>query len=118
VNGQLTVGRDGCYVLTTSSGQPLILGKTFESVQAALQPKWRELVFIESTFGWNLVVTEEEIVSRLTGMKAEIQSGSAGSNSRLGLIDLTAVDECLIQADLMLPRLRRIRKANQKRLAS
>lgn len=117
-NGQLTVDEDCCYILSSSSGQPLILGKTFESVEAALQPRWSELVFIESTFGRNLVVAEAEIISKLNNMKEEIQSSDLASDPRLSLIDLTAVDECLIQTELLLPRLRRIRKANQKRLPS
>jgi hypothetical protein len=118
VNGQITIGENGCFVLSSLSGQPLILGKAFESVEAVLQPKWPELVFIESTFGSKLVTSEEQIISKLNAMKEDIQSNKPVTDPLLSLIDLTAVDECLVQADLMLTRLRRIKKANQKRLAS
>ncbi|MFC1604016.1 hypothetical protein ACFL5F_03220 [Planctomycetota bacterium] len=118
INGHITVNEKGYYVLSSSSGQSLILGKTFESVEAALQPKWAELVFIESTFGCKLVTSEEQILSKLNAMKEDLKSSNPISNPLLSLIDLTAMDECLIQVDLMLPRLRRIRKTNQKRLSS
>jgi len=111
VNGQLTASPNGDYVLTASSGEMVDLGNDPPSVEAFLQPKWQELVFLESTFAHNLVVAEGQIMSALKDLKAQIQSGTSASDLRLQVIDLTAVEECLVQADLMLPRMRRMRKA-------
>lgn len=113
-NNQLTVDEHGCFAISSSNGQSLILGKDFESVKAVLQPKWPELVFVESTFGYDLMIAEEQILSKLVSMKAQSRSGKDASDPLLDLIDLTAVDECLTQAQLLLPRLRRMRKAKQK----
>lgn len=110
VNRQITRGPKGGYLFDSSSGAPLDIGKDLPAVRAFLQPKWCELVFAESTFGRNLVIAEDETMSTLEALKAEIQS-AAPSNPLLQLIDLTAIEECLVQADLMLPRLRRIGKA-------
>jgi hypothetical protein len=115
-DGQLNVDEKGRYILNSSNSEPLILDKTFESVKATLRSKWSELVFIESTFGRNLVVAEEQIISKLNNLKAEIQSNNSEPDPRLELINLNSVEECLKQAELLLPRLRRMRKANQKRL--
>jgi len=117
-NNQLTVSQNGRYILNSSSGEQLDIGSDPQSVWAFLQPKWRELVFVESTFGRNLIVAEGEIMSALKDLKAQIQSADAASDPRLQLIDLTAVEECLVQAELMLPRLRRMRKAIRKKVTS
>jgi len=116
-NRQIAVGPKGSYLFDSSRGEPLDIGRNLPAVEACLQPKWRELVFAESTFGRNLVVAEEQAVSALEDLKAQIQSSDA-SNPLLQLIDLTAVEECLVQADLMLPRFRRMRKAIRKMVTS
>jgi hypothetical protein len=108
-NGQLTISQNGCFVFRSSSSEQITLGPDPSSVEAFLQPRWRELVFVESTFGRNLVVDEDPILSALKNLKAQLASGSAGSNPVLKLIDGTAVEECLTQAQLLLPRLRRMR---------
>jgi hypothetical protein len=117
VNRQIKVGSKGGYLFDSSNGEHLDLGRDLPTVEAFLQPKWRELVFAESTFGRNLVVAEEQTVSALEDLKAEIQSSDA-PNLLLQLIDLTAVEECLVQADLMLPRFRRMRTAIRKAISS
>jgi hypothetical protein len=117
VNRQITVGPKGGYLFDSSSGAPLDIGKDLPAVEAFLQPKWRELVFAESIFARNLVVAEDQTVSALEALKAEIQS-AAPSNPLLRLIDLTAIEECLVQADFMLPRLRRIGKALRGKVVS
>lgn len=117
--GLLIVDENGCYILTCSTGEKLNLGKTFETVKANLMPRWPELVFIGSSFGYDLIVSEERIISELNRLEASLQSGSGSSDSdsRVGIIDITAVKECQKQAELMLPRLRRIRQANNGKLS-
>lgn len=117
VNKQITVDENGCYILSCSTGEILNLGKTFETVHARLQPKWPELVFIGSTFGCNLVVSQEQIISELNRLETEIDLNTSDSDPLLGLIDITAVKESQTQAELLLPRLKRIRKANQRKLS-
>jgi hypothetical protein len=117
VSRQITVGPQGSYLFESSNGAPLEMGKDLAAVEACLQPKWRELVFAESTFGRNLVVAEGQTVSALEDLKVEIQA-AVPSNPTLQLIDLTAIEECLVQADLMLPRMRRMRKAIRETVIS
>jgi hypothetical protein len=117
VNGQITVGAKGGHLFDSFGGERLEIGKGLPAIEAFLQPKWRELVFAESTFGRNLVVAENQTISALETLKAGIQS-AAPSNPLLQLIDLTAIEECLVQADLMLPRLRRIGKALRGKVVS
>ena len=113
--GLLTVDESGCYILSSSTGEKLNLGKTFKTVEAELRLKWRQLVFIGSSFGYDLIVDEEQILSELNRLEAQIKSNTPGSDPRAALIDMTAVKECQTQAELMLPRLRRIRQAYQRR---
>jgi hypothetical protein len=115
-NGQLTIQPNGSYVLDSSNGQTITLGSSVQSVEEFLQPLWPELVFVESTFGRNLVVAEDKTISALQDLKAKIQTDSAHCDPLLRLIDLPAIEECLTQAELLLPRLRRMRKAAQRRL--
>jgi hypothetical protein len=117
VNRQITVGPQGHYVYESSNGTPLELGQDLAAVEACLRPQWRELVFAESTFGRNLVVAEDETLAALQKLKAEIQADSA-SNPLLKLIDLTAIEECGVQADLLLPRFRRMRKVASRMATS
>jgi hypothetical protein len=118
VNGQLTVDEGGCYSLNLLDGQKLDLGDTFEKVEAALRPNWPYLVFIESSFGHNLVVDDEQVTSKLDHMKTQLQSQQTSADPRLNLIDDTAVEEAVIQAELFLPWARRMRKANRKRITT
>jgi hypothetical protein len=115
--GQLVVDDKGFFVLESSSKERLVLGKDFGDVKAFLLPRWRELVFIESTFGSRLVIHEGQIMERLQDIKTGLGSNGPNTDARLALINLQAVEECLKQAELLLPRLRRMRKTRQKRLS-
>ncbi len=114
VNGQFTYSKDSGFVLSSSSGKDLPLGKNFESVNVTLRPKWSELVFIESSFNRNLVVAEEQILEKLNQLISELKSVQP-KDERLQLIDTVAVYECLKQSELLLPRFRRMRNARIKR---
>lgn len=116
VNNQLTVNDKDHFSLMCPYGERLELGSTFETVDSILQTKWPYLVFIESSFGRNIVVDDEQVFSKLNLIKKQFIEKTTSSDIRLSLIDLTAVEECLIQADLFTPWARRMRKANLRRL--
>ena len=114
--GQIEVHEDGTFVLHSSSGELLPLGKSFESVDRALRCRWSELIFIESTFGRDLVVDEDRIMAMLQSMSKQVL-GESRDDPWIALINPEAVEEGHIQAELLLSRLRRIRKANESRLS-
>ena len=60
-------------------------------------------------------MVEDQTISALNDLKTQIQSTTSASDRLLGLIDLTAVEECLVQAELLLPRTRRIAAAIHKK---
>lgn len=113
VNGQIKNTENGTLVFTLSTGEELNIGNNFEKAMAAIHHNWPELVFVESTFGRNLVVDEEKVNSQIKQLETILESASAPLRK---LIDATAIKECQIQTELLLPRLRRIRKAIQKRI--
>jgi hypothetical protein len=116
INEQLTTDDNGHFMLNCLNGEKLDLGNTFKMVEKNLQPRWPYLVFIESSFARNLVVAEKDIISKLNHIKTQLESSETLSDRRLKLIDLTAVQEAIIQAELFIPGTRRIRKANRRRL--
>jgi hypothetical protein len=117
-SGQLSIDEHGGYQIACPNGEILPLGKDFRSVERKLRHNWPHLVFVESTFGRNLVVAEEQTTRELHTLLAELQSGRPTTDPRFNLFDLTAVQECLKQAELLLPRLRRITEALQKGVLS
>jgi hypothetical protein len=113
----LTVEDKGCLAFHSSSGEQWLLGKDAAAVLQKLQPRWSQLVYVETYFACELVEREAEIVARLEQMKAALTAQEAGSDQRLPLIDVTAIDECLQQIDLLRPWARRLQKA-RRRIAS
>lgn len=87
----------------------IALGDTSSAAQT-LRNKYRDIVFIESSFARNLVVNEDKVMAGLKKLLSDIAT-AALSNPALSLIDKTAIEECIKQAELLLPRLRRMRKA-------
>jgi hypothetical protein len=112
--GQLIVDARGGYQIACANGEMLALGDHFTSVEKRLRHNWPHLVFVESTFGRNLVVAEEQTTRELQSLLAGLQADRPTLDQRLKLLDLTAVQECLKQAELLLPRLRRIAQALQR----
>jgi hypothetical protein len=113
----LTVDNNGCFVLKCPRGKTLALGKDYESAEQKLQPQWRLLAFIESTFGHCIVLAEEQIMSRLEGLQKKVRLAESNFDKRLCLIDPTAVQEVLTQLGLIAPWARRLGQANHKRLS-
>jgi hypothetical protein len=107
---------DGSFALKCPYGKTLALGSDYESVEHKLHPQWRLLAFIESTFGRDIVITEERVTARLEDLQQKLKSADA-SDKRLCLVDLTAVREALIQVGLIAPWASRIRQANHRRLS-
>jgi len=87
-----------------------------ESVPEKLRCLFRDMVFIESTFARDLFVDEDLVLTKLNELLMQTKGSSDQSNSSLALIDATAVQECLDQAKLLLPRIRRMRKARPRRI--
>jgi hypothetical protein len=114
--GQIQVREDGMFIFHSSSGELRPLGKDFESADRALRCRWSELIFIESTFGRDLVIDEDRIMAMLRSMSKQTL-GESGEDPRIALIDPQTVEEARIQAELLLSRLRRIRKANESRVS-
>lgn len=116
VTGQLTTNHNGDFEFSSSDGETIPLGNCFDSVEQALWHRWPELIFIESTFNRNLVVDEDRVLATLRDMTKRIPS-DAPDDPRLSLVDLTALKESGIQAELLISRFRRIPRANQRRLS-
>jgi len=107
----LTVDKKGRFTLQSSTGDSLLLGSDFESAYEWLCRHFRQSVFIESKFCRDLVVAEPELMARVQQLLEKPKSQEHDPDPRLALIDRAAVDECLTQAELLLPRLERLRKA-------
>ncbi|MFC1605112.1 hypothetical protein ACFL5F_08815, partial [Planctomycetota bacterium] len=101
--------------LQTYTGKSILLGD-MESVPEKLRCLFRDMVFIESTFARDLFVDEDLVLTKLNELLTQTKGASDQSNSPLALIDATAVQECLDQAKLLLPRIRRMRKARPRRI--
>ena len=100
----LITEKDGHFHLNRPNTEPLNLGPDLESAKTRLLPKWPDMVFIESTYAREIIIDEERILSR-------IDNFGKNSDTRCILFDQKAIDECLCQTEIMLPRLRRIRVA-------
>ncbi|HEG43336.1 MAG TPA: hypothetical protein ENH94_04720 [Phycisphaerales bacterium] len=105
---------DKGFTCQSFTGKTLALGADYESVASSLRCNFRELVFIESTFARNLVIVEEQVMTKLNDLLSMLCKESAEQDRRFSLIDEAAVNECLVQADLLLPRLRRLRKTAKR----
>ncbi len=100
------------FILKTFTGESLPL-EDLEAAQQQLRSSFRDTAFIESTFARDLVVDEDKIIGKLKSGLSDIAS-SDQHNSLLALTDKTGIQESLEQAELLLPRLRRIRKYKSK----
>ena len=110
----LTVNEKQGFVFRSSTGEEWLLGKDAQAVHERLHPRYRQLVFTESYFASELVDSEQQIVARLEQMKDQLRSDEQPLDRLLQLIDETAVDECLQQAQLLRPwasRNRKLRRA-------
>jgi hypothetical protein len=116
VNDQLVVDDSGSFVLKLFDGQIINLGSCFETVDAGLRPNWNYLVFIESSFGRSVVVDDNQVKLTLKGLKSSLHQAESSADKRLVLINETAVDEALIQAEIFTDWARRMRDANKNNL--
>lgn len=103
------------FVFKDSRDEDVTLGRDFSAVYDRLRHDYPSLVFIESTFARNLVVAEEQTIEKLHELSKGLTSKESHPDACLSLMDRTAVTECLTQAELLLPRLRRFRKLNPQR---
>jgi hypothetical protein len=102
-------------ILQTCTGKSILLGD-MESAPEKLRCMFRDIVFIESTFARDLFVHEDLVMTKLNDLLTQKQAGSDMASPLLTLIDSTAVRECIDQAKLLLPRLRRMRKAKPRQM--
>ena len=103
------------FELKTFTGKTIILGDS-DTAAETLRHKFRDIVFIESTFARNLVVDEDAVLAKLNSLLKDTENTPGKPDSPLSLIDTTAIRECLQQAELLLPRLRRMRKTSKRRI--
>jgi hypothetical protein len=97
------------FALGASDGQDLPLGRHPKAALDALRRRWPEMVYIESSFGRELVVAEPEVVARLRRLEAKLADGVT-DDPLLGLIDQAAVAETARQVEIFLPWTRRVAK--------
>ena len=114
VCGLLTETKQG-FSLKTFTGESILLGD-LKSTQRALKSRFRDTVFIESAFGRDLVVDEDKVMVQLKAILSDTQKASSQQDLLLTLIDTTAVQECIDQAELLLPRLRRMNKSSLRQI--
>jgi hypothetical protein len=111
--GLLTEAKNG-FMLKTFTGES-ILFRDHEAAQLELRTRFRDTVFIESTFARDLVVDEDKIIGKLKTAMSDIVTADQ-KNSLLAVTDKTGIQESLEQAELLLPRLRRMRKYNPRNI--
>lgn len=107
--GQLTV-QNGSFYVNCVNGEKVVLGEDYAAVDRKLRLHWSSLVFLESVFGRDLVVDDERIKTELLKLRKALADANTAQDKRLELIDQTAVDECLLQHELLAPWARRIRQ--------
>jgi hypothetical protein len=105
----LNIDDNGNFTLNCGEEEPLMLGKDFRAVRQKLQPRWPDMVFVESTFGRDIVVDDAKINSQLLEMCEALKEKNT-TDRRLTLINNKAVDESLKQVELITPWARRIRE--------
>jgi hypothetical protein len=106
--------RDREFVVTDPSGKELLLGTSLDSVTERIRRLYSQSIFIESTFDRSLVVAEQAMMDKLNQLHASLPDGT--DDPRLQLTDATAVGECIIQAEMLLPKLRRFRRPPRRKL--
>jgi hypothetical protein len=105
----LDIDDNGNFALNCGEEEPLMLGKDFRAVRQKLQPRWPDMVFVESVFGRDIVVDDAKINSQLLEMCKVLKEKNT-TDRRLTLINSKAVDESLKQVELITPWARRIRE--------
>jgi hypothetical protein len=105
----LNIDDKGNFILNCGEDEPLILGEDFRAARQKLQPRWLDMVFVESSFGRDIVVDDAKITSQLLEMREALKEKNT-TDRRLTLINQKAVDESLKQVELITPWARRIRK--------
>jgi len=110
--GLLAVDANGSFVFRSHTGEKWQLGTDAKTVWEGLQPRFRQLVFIESFWASQLVESEPQIVAKLGEMDAQLQGSCC--DKLLGLLDATAIRECLLQADLLRPWARQTQKRRKR----
>lgn len=108
--GLISVQND-CFYLENPPSEPVNLGRNASSVMTLIRPLWPQMVYIESYFARQLIIQEDLILGRLDQITAAVQSPGSQENKRLTLVGTDAVMDCLRQVQIMLPRLRRMKKA-------
>lgn len=88
----LTVDDDGKFSIKLFSDEDIKLGSSYKTVHQVLQPKFRQLIFIQSTFTRDHVVDEKKVTAKLQQMLSQLQSGQSVADKRLDLIDADAVN--------------------------
>jgi hypothetical protein len=114
--GLLTVDEKHDFVFRSSTGEEWVLGEDAQAVHERLQPRYRQLIFAESYFAAELVDSEQEMAARLEHLKAQRRSSEEPSNRLCQLIDETAIEESLQQAQLLrswADKIRKLRKATR-----
>ncbi len=112
--GLLTINAKGCFAFRSSTGEEWLLGKDAEAVREKLQPRFRQQVFVESSFACQLIDAETRTITQLADMKARVVDQASSSDPLLSLIDVTAIDECLLQAELLKPWASRLQKVRRR----
>jgi hypothetical protein len=108
--GLISVQND-CFYLENPPSEPVNLGRNASSVMTSIRPLWPQMVYIESYFARQLIIQEDLILGRLDQITAAVQSPGSQEDKRLTLVGTDAVMDCLRQVQIMLPRLRRMKKA-------
>lgn len=113
IASELLAVDDDNFSIKWFNDEQVKLGSDFKTVHQRLQPKFRQLIFVESTFTRDLVVDEEKVFAKLKQLLSHLQSGQADTDKRLGLIDTDSVTQCLVQSEMLMPRLRRLKDSNR-----
>jgi hypothetical protein len=112
--GLLTIDEKHDFVFRSSTGGEWVLGEDVQAVHERLQPRYRQIIFAESYFAAELIDSEQEMAARLEHLKAQLRSSEEPSDRLCQLIDETAIEESLQQAQLLrswADKIRKLRKA-------
>jgi hypothetical protein len=106
---ELLTFKDKTFYLKTTADEPILLGKDFNEVITKLRYLWPDMVFVESVFNRNLVVDEHSVISCMNKIYENIKPNPT-SDLRFLFVDKVSISECLKQAEILLPRLRKYRR--------
>ena len=106
----LTVDGDGNFFIKWFTDEEIKLGSSSEAVHQMIQPKSRQLIFIQSAFLRDYVVDEKKIIAKLQQLMSQLQGSQSVADKRLDLIDADAVRQCLAELEILESRMKRLRK--------